>query len=305
MKTKAPLISVIITNYNYEKFIGEAIESVLNQTYENIELIVIDDGSTDGSRDVIKKYEKDYPDIRILLQENKGVVPTRNRGLKEARGEFLIFIDADDTIPVNFIAGMYDAMNIAEADVVYCNLALSGKYDGIIETSTQSRKNFIRFLPTPICQLIRKEVIGDTIFDSRLNGLAHEDNDFFFALYLKKAKFSKASVLYNYRVHEGGRSPDVDSDKHYRARVYLYKKYLKIDPKLIDEVLDGIIDISRESIEWHKVADNRLEMIRNLENKVLRNDEQIANIYNSKRYAIGSAILYPISIMKKISKGGK
>lgn len=314
MKTKAPLISVIITNYNYEKFIGEAIESVLNQTYENIELIVIDDGSTDGSRDVIKKYEKDYPDIRILLQENKGVVPTRNRGLKEARGEFLIFIDADDTIPSDFIVQMYNTSQEKNADVVCCDL----QTDAVLVVEPITLSNFLMFAPTPICQLIRVGSIPNNVrFDKELNRLGHEDIDFFFALYLNNLLFVKCETTkYLYNVHGDGRSPDISgvSEKHEISRKYIYGKYLPtVDrDKLEAALVDVLIKKDSTIFDWISVADERYSMIKDYQSIVGEKDREAAelrneneSIYRSKRYAIGSAILYPISIMKKISKGGK
>ena len=70
-KNKNPLVSIYITNYNYGNFFSQAIESCLRQTYDNYEVIIIDDGSSDNSIDIIKKYEK-KPKIRVILQENKG-----------------------------------------------------------------------------------------------------------------------------------------------------------------------------------------------------------------------------------------
>lgn len=86
------LISVIIPVYNGERYLGEAIESVFAQTFEPLELIVIDDGSTDRSGDVAKGFG----DLRYEFQENRGISAARNRGVELARGEFLAFLDADD-----------------------------------------------------------------------------------------------------------------------------------------------------------------------------------------------------------------
>jgi glycosyltransferase involved in cell wall biosynthesis len=86
------LISVIIPVYNGERYLGEAIQSVPTQTYEPVELIVIDDGSTDRSADVAKGFSN----VRYELQENRGISAARNRGVEVARGEFLAFLDADD-----------------------------------------------------------------------------------------------------------------------------------------------------------------------------------------------------------------
>src|SRR5689334_627722 len=88
------LVSVVIPCYNYAHFLGEAIESVLCQTYSNYEIIVIDDGSTDNSSEVATNY----PQVRSIRQENMGLSESRNRGIRESRGTYLVFLDADDRL---------------------------------------------------------------------------------------------------------------------------------------------------------------------------------------------------------------
>jgi len=92
---KQPLVSVIIPCYNGEKFISEAIESVLNQTYQNWELIVVDDGSTDNSRNIVQKYINNKI-ILIKHKYNKGIAKTKNAGIVNARGKYIAFLDQDD-----------------------------------------------------------------------------------------------------------------------------------------------------------------------------------------------------------------
>lgn len=91
-----PLVSIIMPLYNAEKYVAEAIESVIAQTYTNWELIIVNDGSTDKSLDVAKKFESEI--IKVFSQANKGASAARNYGLKEAKGEYLQFLDADDII---------------------------------------------------------------------------------------------------------------------------------------------------------------------------------------------------------------
>lgn len=91
----SPYITVYITNYNYGKYIAQAIESVLNQSLQNFELIIIDDGSTDNSREIIEKYTK-HSGIQVIFQQNKGLNVTNNIALRVARGKYLIRLDADD-----------------------------------------------------------------------------------------------------------------------------------------------------------------------------------------------------------------
>ncbi len=90
--TENPLISVVIPVYNGEKYLAEAIDSVLAQSYRPIEILVVDDGSTDGSRDVALTY----PEVNCVYQEHSGQAEARNRGILAAKGEYMAFLDADD-----------------------------------------------------------------------------------------------------------------------------------------------------------------------------------------------------------------
>ena len=91
-----PKISVILCAYNEEKFIRKAIESVVNQTLKCIEIIIVNDGSTDNTLDIINGYAKDDSRIKVIDQENIGLGASRNKGMKIAAGEYVTFLDADD-----------------------------------------------------------------------------------------------------------------------------------------------------------------------------------------------------------------
>lgn len=95
---KKPLVSVIIPVYNCAEYIGECIDSVAEQTYDNIEIIVVNDGSKDGSENIIKDKRKRYHNILYYKQRNKGVSAARNLGIKKARGEYITFVDGDDLV---------------------------------------------------------------------------------------------------------------------------------------------------------------------------------------------------------------
>jgi glycosyltransferase involved in cell wall biosynthesis len=94
MNSTNPLVSVVITCYNQARFLDESIQSVLNQTCQNFEIVIIDDGSTDNPAEVAAGY----PGVRFTAQENQGVVAARNAGLRGSRGDYVIFLDADDRL---------------------------------------------------------------------------------------------------------------------------------------------------------------------------------------------------------------
>lgn len=118
-----PLISVIITNYNYAQYIQKAIESVSNQTYPNIELLIYDDGSSDDSLAIIDKTlpSVKLSKVKLIQQENKGIVKTRNRALQELTGSYYIFLDADDFFDADFVSSLYQIAIDTGADVIYPN----------------------------------------------------------------------------------------------------------------------------------------------------------------------------------------
>lgn len=100
---KQPLVTCIVPFYNTELYLSRAIESIINQTYENIQLVLIDDGSTDCSLDVAQKYVEQYDYIEVHHQDNAGVSAARNTGLQYIKGKYVFFIDSDDYILENYI----------------------------------------------------------------------------------------------------------------------------------------------------------------------------------------------------------
>ncbi len=118
-----PLISIIIPVYNAEKYLTACLESVLAQTYSNFEVLVIIDGGTDKSQEIANGYEKKDGRVRVLWQQNAGVSAARNRGIKIARGEYVIFVDADDLIHPDMLQRLYDCMTQENSDIAICNVA--------------------------------------------------------------------------------------------------------------------------------------------------------------------------------------
>lgn len=111
-------VSVIVPVYNTEKYIEECLDSILYQTYSNIEVIVINDGSTDNSQNIIKQYENNYTNIKIINQTNLGVSYSRNVGISEATGDFIMFVDSDDIILKNYIEEMIHILEENNLDLI-------------------------------------------------------------------------------------------------------------------------------------------------------------------------------------------
>jgi len=116
-----PLVSVIIPFYNAERWISRCLYSVTGQTYRALEIILVSDGSTDGSDGIARQYEGRDPRVRYVRQDNRGVGEARNHGLSLATGEWICFIDADDYVSHNYIQVMVDALVSDETDAVAVN----------------------------------------------------------------------------------------------------------------------------------------------------------------------------------------
>ena len=123
------LISVIVPVYNTKKYLPKCLDSILNQTYSNLEVIVISDGSTDGSNDVIMEYAEKDNRLVAIFQENSGVTKTRAKGISLANGEYLGFVDSDDTIESDMYEILLRNMVEYEADISHCGYRLFRQND--------------------------------------------------------------------------------------------------------------------------------------------------------------------------------
>lgn len=115
-------VSIIIPVYNCEKYVEKCIRSVIEQTYQNLEIIVIDDGSVDGSTDILDKLAVEDNRIILIHQRNSGVAAARNKGLNLATGEYLTFVDGDDYVSRDYIKQLYELAENKDLDMVICGL---------------------------------------------------------------------------------------------------------------------------------------------------------------------------------------
>ena len=129
--SKEKLISIIIPVYGVEKYIRQCLDSVINQTYKNLEIIVINDGTKDKSAEIAKKYAGNDNRIKVYDYKNGGVSIARNRGLEHAKGDYISFVDGDDWLHPDFYMKLADALETSNADIAKCS---------IIETDTVTKK---------------------------------------------------------------------------------------------------------------------------------------------------------------------
>ena len=219
MNENKPLVSIIVPIYNAEKYLAEAIESVLNQTYANFELLLINDRSTDNSKKICEKYAQE--DSRIILLENKaenhGPGPARNTGLDNASGEFIYFMDADDWIEKSLLECAVCRMQETNADIVQFGFVYEQEGREPKEylrkgkdlfTREEIKNVFLHFLNenrmSLWMQLFRKETVKSIRFE---NIIISEDVCYTMDAFCSAEKIAYISeALYHYRYVEGSTS---------------------------------------------------------------------------------------------------
>lgn len=117
---KRALVSIIIPVYNVERYVGKCLDSVTNQSYDDIEIIVVNDGSTDGSGEICDQYAKKDQRIKVFHKKNGGLSDARNYGIEKSKGEIIAFVDSDDFVKKDFVGAMYQKMIQENADIVEC-----------------------------------------------------------------------------------------------------------------------------------------------------------------------------------------
>lgn len=210
-----PIFSIIIPCYNVEKYISKTIESALNQTFDNFELILINDGSKDKTKEIIEFYEKQDKRIKVINKVNEGVSKTRNLGIELAKGEYLYFLDGDDCIESNLLEEANLILKNKKIDMfsfgydiknnqglkIYCNK----KYDEKIFTSKSFLKYFLkREINQSICSLIvKRNILKGIRFNTELT--TGEDLDFQMRLLLKNDFniFYNSFLYFHYIKREG------------------------------------------------------------------------------------------------------
>ena len=193
-----PLISLIIPVYNVEKYLDKCMESVLAQTYDNFEVILVDDGSTDSSGKMCDEYAKKDRRVRVFHQKNSGVCRARNLGIDNARGDFISFIDADDWIDEKYLEILVKTQAEKDYDFTLCEFTNvdeeTGKaermisYDAQCEYFDDDIKQYVtpktlvnpkkQMIGNPYCKLFRKRIIEDNNLKYCEEIHLHEDRMF-------------------------------------------------------------------------------------------------------------------------------
>lgn len=323
------MISIIVPVYKSEKTLGGCLESLMDQTFENIEIICVVDGSPDCCGDICDAYAGKDERIRVIKRENGGVSSARNRGIDEAAGDYLMFVDSDDTVEPDYCEKMYQAHAETGAELVICgfhhwfvgrDVKKAPENTGVYETKRYA-EDFLRlyqdgFLNMPWNKLFKKELAGR--FDTSLS----LGEDLLFNMdYLEKC--SKIAVisdaLYHYIQEEKGntlsskkREDKLEIASRVCERVQRYYSKLTgkaslhpvIAGKFVMEFLD---DCERLPFDKETPKGEKLQMIENLaKNKEFRNANRIAQVTAADYQALSwcfahgmQRLVYPFCVIRK------
>lgn len=195
-------VSIIVPVYNVEQYLPKCLDSLVNQTIDDYEVILINDGSPDNSQQIINEYKAKYPEvINSVIINNGGQGRARNFGIDMARGEYIGFVDSDDWVDKTMFEKLYNAAKKADADIVTCDAQARSPDGGIEYLYTAEYRDPMCVSGSVWNKLFRRSFIGDVRFPT---GLWYEDFEFVLKLMLRaKTTVPILESLYFYRV-----SPD-------------------------------------------------------------------------------------------------
>ena len=289
------LISIIVPVYNCAPFLDECINSVLKQTYPNFELILINDGSTDNSLEIITQYEKSDQRVNVITKENSGVSDTRNLGISLAKGSYICFIDADDWVESDYLSSF---LKYAENDKLIIQHIKRGssivgnfKY-GIYHTKTDYNKLFLNnqllYHGGPVSKLFSRNIIiqNKILFNPKLS---YGEDLMFFLHYLDGVDEVEIidSCSYNYRYN----SNSLSTKKHTFDSLFSF--FLEINGffthKNIKEnnfkkyIFSSISDVVETSIDHGIIDDDNIKKRKENLN-LLRNELNISYLKFNKPF---------------------
>ncbi|MTK64562.1 MAG: glycosyltransferase [Methanobacterium sp.] len=216
-------ISIIVPVYNIENYLGQCLESLVSQTLKEIEIICVNDGSTDGSTEILEVFASKDDRIKIINKENAGLGAARNTGMLEVKGEYIGFVDSDDYVDTTMYEKLYNNAKNYDSDMVMCTIGIIDENNGEAEAdhyydlkclderfnegtfNYKDTKDCILLLAVNAYNKIYKSEFIDRIEAKFPEGLIFEDNPFFYHTYLNADKVSLVmEPLYIHRINREG-----------------------------------------------------------------------------------------------------
>ena len=225
---KDPIISVYIINKNYDKYLRQAIKSVLDQSFKSKELIIVDDGSSDTSREIIEKYKKKNLCKVIYNKSSKGLIKSSNIAIKTARGQYVIRLDADDYFDSNALSVLYDKITTKNIALVYSDYYLIDSKNNILSLEKQIFRNNQKLNHLPVlaaCCLIKKNALFSVnLYDEKFT--RQDGVDIWYKLLNNFQSKHISLPLFYYRRHDNNLTKN--KSKLYKTRTKILNKFSKL-----------------------------------------------------------------------------
>lgn len=283
-KNNNPLISIIIPVYNIDKYIARCLDSVINQSYTNLEIIVVNDGSTDETLNVLNQYLFKDSRIKIINKENEGVSKARNTGIDNAKGDYIGFVDGDDVIEKDMYKTLLELMIKYNASISHCGYQMVfpdriDKYYGTEQLKIQNNFDGVKDLiegkiiePGTCNKLYHKKILSGIRFNSDIR--INEDLLFNYYAFSKSLKSVFLDIpFYNYMIRKGSASTSkwnenkimdpikvveemISTEKNQEIKNILKEKYVY---QLFRLSIFYSKDDSKNLKEYRKYAQNKLK----------------------------------------------
>ncbi len=265
-----PKVSVIIPCYNHGRYIHEAVNSVLNQTYHDFEIIIVDDGSTEESTvTILKKLTK--PKTRVIHTSNQGLAAARNNGISKSVGEYILPLDADDKIEPDYLRKASELLDRdQELGIVYCQAEFFGQRKGLFYLNEFSIKNMLLDSRIFCSALFRRE---DWVRTGGYNpNMIHgwEDWDFWLSIIEKNRKvFMIPEVLFKCRVRPNSMIRSMTLDQKIDMHAQLFRNHQDFFIQNIRVIFEDYYDLKRTRCSrWLMLKKQVVYSVRNRANRV-------------------------------------
>lgn len=308
------LISIVVPLYNVEQYLQKCVDSLINQTYKNLEIILVDDGSPDNCPKICDEYAKQDIRIKVIHKENGGLSDARNAGMKVARGEYISFIDSDDWIKSEMIEDMYNRMIEDNSDLVSSGVIWVDVDGTEIRTATVSEN----------CVLNTEQAMKELINDGKLK--QHVWNKLYKTDLIKNIPFDKGKyhedVFWSYKVIGESKRISIEKNSYYfyvqRSESIMGEKYSakRLDaldamelrceymkekfPKLYNNALTVYIGSCMYHLQLALTAGADKEVISNIKNRIgyRKNGNVFENLAGKQKLWMHMFVLMPTATCK-------
>lgn len=297
------MISIIVPVYNVDKYLRECVESLISQTYSDIEIILVNDGSTDTSGQICDEYGNKYDNIHVFHTENRGLSAARNVGLENCHGEYIGFVDSDDWVEPEMYEELYNLITSSNADLSSCSMKADYSDKNITmlkncESFAINKKEFFSAIVLNkkvygyVCnKLFKKSIIQSLRFDENL--LSQEDMDFTMRYAAKSENFAYThSEYYHYRQRSNSMTGETAFNERKLSIITTYERALDVYKIYCPECIE-IIECNYLKVNINVIGRMGISNYNDINLKT-----QLKN--NAKKY-LKKVLLSNISITQKLN----